>query len=200
MPEIKEEKKALRAAYKEKRKQLSKKQKAVLDRKLCLAITSHECFKKADILLSFCPSFLEPDISPVAKEALRQNKKVAFPLCDLKTHTMRFIYVSSLDELVVGSYSIPEPPSNNEEYAGESNALCLVPALAFDREGYRLGYGGGYYDRFLCSFCGVSAGVTYSDLICDRLPHGEFDIKTDIIISERGTIFINGGKNKVNDK
>ena len=189
-------KKSQRAFFKEKRRSITNEKKAELDSGLCRSVLSLVEYGQADILLAFYPSFREPVIIPIIKKAFEDGKKVACPLCD----TESFIYVSSLDELVVGSYSIPEPPSNNEEYAGESNALCLVPALAFDREGYRLGYGGGYYDRFLCSFCGVSAGVTYSDLICDRLPHGEFDIKTDIIISERGTIFINGGKNKVNDK
>ena len=200
MPEIKEEKKALRAAYKEKRKLLSKEKKAVLDQKLCSAIISHECFKKADILLTFSPSFLEPDISPVAKEALRQNKKVAFPLCDVESHTMRFIFVSSLDELREGSYSIPEPPKDNKEYLGERGSVCLVPALAFDIEGYRLGYGGGYYDRFLCGYNGISVGAVYSDFVCEALPRGSFDVKTDIIICEEGSISANVGKNKNSDK
>ena len=200
MPDLKEEKKALRAIYKEKRRLISKEERSELDSAICHAITDLDSFKNADVLLTFCPSFLEPDINAVAVEALRQNKKVAFPLCDVSSHTMRFIYVSSLDELRAGSYSIPEPPSDNEEYATESGALCIVPALAFDREGYRLGYGGGYYDRFLCDFRGTSVGVAYSEFICDKLPRGRFDINADIIISERGTIFINGRKNKVNDK
>lgn len=196
MPDLKEEKKALRAIYKEKRKLLSVKERAELDKKLCEAITELDVFKSADILLSFCPSFLEPDITPVAAKALKQNKKLAFPLCDVASHTMRFICVSSLDELAAGSYNIPEPPSENEEYSGGANALCLVPALAFDKKGARLGYGAGYYDRFLCDFKGISLGVAYSDFICDSLPCGRFDMKTNDIITERGSIFINGGKTK----
>ncbi len=200
MPDIKEEKKALRAVYKEKRKLISKEERSELDKKLCKAITELECFRNADILLSFCPSFLEPDISPVTKEALRQNKKVAFPLCDVESHTMRFIFVSSLDELREGSYSIPEPPKDNGEYLGEPNSVCLVPALAFDSDGYRLGYGGGYYDRFLCGYSGISVGAVYSDFVCEALPRGSFDVKTDIIICEEGSISANVGKNKNSDK
>ena len=200
MSDIKEEKRALRAKYKEKRRLISSDNKQNLDKTLCNAIIGLECFKRADTLLAFYPSFLEPDIRPVINEALLQNKKVAFPLCNVESHTMRFICVSSLDELRIGNYSIPEPPVDNEEYCAAANALCLVPALAFDKHGYRLGYGGGYYDRFLSDFNGTSVGMTYSEFINDSLPRGKFDIKTDIIISERGTIFINGGKNKIKDK
>ena len=200
MPDVKEEKRALRAHYKEKRRLISSDAKATLDTSLCCAITELDAFKSAEIILAFYPSFLEPDIIPVINDALKRKKRVAFPLCNVKEHTMRFKYVSDLEELRVGSYSIPEPPECNEEYSGEASTLCLVPALAFDNEGYRLGYGAGYYDRFLSDFKGISVGTAYSEFITEALPHGRFDIKTNIIISERGTIFINAGKNKITDK
>ncbi len=194
MPELKEEKKALRAIYKEKRAQLPQDKKALLDGVICRNVISLECFDKADILLTFSPSFLEPNIDPIALEALRLNKRVAFPVCDKDTHTMTFRFVSSLDELREGSYSIPEPPCGNDEYRKEENAVCIVPALTFDREGYRLGYGGGYYDRFLEGFGGTSVGIVYEEFIIDKLPRQVFDKKTDIIISERGTILTNASK------
>lgn len=194
MPELKEEKKALRAFYKEKRAQLPQDKKALLDGMICRNVISLECFAKADILLTFSPSFLEPNIDPIAIEALRLNKRVAFPICDKATHTMVFKFVSSLEELRAGSYSIPEPPDGNEEYCGGENAVCIVPALTFDREGYRLGYGGGYYDRFLEGFGGTSVGIVYEDFISEKLPRQVFDKKADIIISERGKILTNASK------
>jgi 5-formyltetrahydrofolate cyclo-ligase len=200
MPSVKEEKRALRAHYKEKRRLISSDAKAVLDAALCRAITQLDAFRRADVILAFYPSFLEPDIIPVINEALKRKKKVAFPMCNVSDHTMRFKYVSDLNELKLGSYSIPEPQDSNEEYSGEAFALSIVPALAFDKNGYRLGYGAGYYDRFLSDFNGISVGAAYSEFITDTLPHDIFDIKTDIIISERGTIFINAGKNKITDK
>ena len=195
MPDIKEEKKLLRAFYKEKRKQIQAEKRAEFDSAVCRLLTELECFKASGTILTFSPSFLEPNVAPVAIKALQLGKKVAFPICDKESHTMTFRFVSSLDELKSGSYSIPEPPQENPEYdLSETNTLCIVPAFTFDRKGYRLGYGGGYYDRFLASFSGVSLGVVYSELICDSLPHGEFDIKTDLIITERG-IFNKCSKN-----
>lgn len=191
MPDIKEEKKALRALYKEKRRLIDADRKALLDKALCENILRLESFISSDTLLCFYPSFLEPDVLPIASEALKLGKALAFPLCDTATHTMTFRYVSSLDELKTGSYSIPEPPGSNRSYEGEANTLCLVPALTFDHNGYRLGYGGGYYDRFLSGFCGVSLGVVYEELVCRKLPHGYFDVKADIIITERGSILTN---------
>ena len=200
MPDVKEEKRALRAHYKEKRRLISSDAKAVLDAALCRAITELDAFRRADVILAFYPSFLEPDIIPVINEALKRKKRVAFPMCNVSDHTMRFKYVSDLSELKVGHYSIPEPPECNEEYSGEEFAISIVPALAFDKNGFRLGYGAGYYDRFLSDFNGISVGAAYSKFITEDLPHDRFDIKTDIIISERGTIFINAGKNKITDK
>ena len=188
MQSKKEEKRALRAIYKEKRAQIKKGQKELLDSMLCQRVTALECFDRADIILTFSPSFLEPDIDPIAIEALRRGKKVAYPICDKATHTMTFRFVSSLDELCVGSYSIPEPPATNTAYSAEDNAICILPALTLSRDGTRLGYGGGYYDRFLENFRGISIGIAYDDFICDSLPSEPFDKKASIIISERGII------------
>ena len=80
MSDLKEEKKALRAVYKEKRRLIAKEDKCELDERLCLTITELDLFKSADVLLLFYPSSSEPNITAVAIEALRQNKKIAFPL------------------------------------------------------------------------------------------------------------------------
>ncbi|MBP3370790.1 MAG: hypothetical protein J6L85_08565 [Clostridia bacterium] len=69
-----------------------------------------------------------------------------------------------------------------------SNTICIVPALAIDRDGYRLGYGKGYYDRFLCDFEGVSIVPIHSSLVCERLPRNNTDIQVKIIVTETGAI------------
>ena len=100
----------------------------------------------------------------------------------------------TLDELERGAYSIPEPRADAEVFSHRRHALCIVPALAFDRRGFRLGYGGGYYDKFLKEFDGVSLGVTYDALIADKLPTGVYDVPVDVIITERRSIIPNAKK------
>ena len=69
------------------------------------------------------------------------------------------------------------------------NALCVVPALSYDRYGYRLGYGGGYYDSFLAKFSGDAIGVCYSNCIYEqRLPHGKYDRRLPSFLTERGVV------------
>ena len=69
-----------------------------------------------------------------------------------------------------------------------TSSVCIVPALVYDKQGFRLGYGKGYYDRFLSGFHGVTAGLIYSDFVVKSLPRGRFDKASDIAITEKGVI------------
>ena len=96
------------------------------------------------------------------------------------------------EEMYGEPYGIPEPPEHLPEITDFNGAFCVVPALAFSKNGQRLGYGGGYYDRFLSDFDGVSAGLCYSDFFINKLPAEKHDIALDIIVSEKGVFFPNG--------
>ncbi|MBQ7384706.1 MAG: 5-formyltetrahydrofolate cyclo-ligase [Clostridia bacterium] len=192
----KEEKKALRAEYRRLRVEISEERKKALDEKICREIISLACFRFADTLLTYYPIKGEIDLTPVTLEALARGKRVAYPVCDTESREMTFRYINSLSELCEGSYSIPEPPQSAPEFDGGEGSLCIVPAFAFDKDGYRLGYGGGYYDRFLKSFGGTSLGAVYSDFLTDELPRGYYDIAARVIVTERGSIITNAGKEK----
>ena len=77
-------------------------------------------------------------------------------------------------------------PGRSRLVEEDTGGLCVVPGLSFDEEGYRLGYGKGYYDRFLSRFRGVTVGACYSGCVRRILPHGYFDRPVDILITERG--------------
>ena len=147
-------------------------------------------FRYADILLMYYPKPDEIDIRPIAEAALAAGKKIAFPRCNPEDHTMVFHYVSSLAELEPGSYNIMEPAATLDAFALEeaerSNVVCIVPAVVFDKKGYRIGYGGGYYDRYLAGFRGTKMGFAYRDFIVNSVPHGRFDLTVDVMITERG--------------
>ena len=67
-----------------------------------------------------------------------------------------------------------------------SKSICIIPGIVFDKEGFRVGYGKGYYDRFLAEYDGTKFGLAYNECILDTVPRGRFDRHVDILISEKG--------------
>ena len=141
-----------------------------------------------ETVLLFFPVKGEPDILPLAQRLVENGKKIAFPISHTTTCTLEFKVVSDTDELVRGAYGIPEPPTGAKTLTDTSRCACLVPALGFDRRGMRIGYGKGYYDRFLSCFEGVSVGIAFADFVTDRLPCDQTDIPVKMIVTERGVI------------
>ena len=114
------------------------------------------------------------------RSLLEQGKVVMIP----QTHKehLSFHPISSLDETVKGVFGVREPVSDE----GDISAIeaFIVPLLCFDEEGYRLGYGKGYYDRVLKDHKAVKIGIAYDMQKCAHVPHEEHDIPLDVIISE----------------
>jgi len=160
-------------------------QKQTWDKAINQALINHDWFKHADKILAHYPIGSEPDIRPALEEALRQGKQVYLPKCEPATGEMRFFRVQSLESLQPGAHGIPEPEGNNYELRITDYALCLVPGIAFDAEGYRLGYGGGYYDRFLAQHAQLTTlGVCYEMMMQARLPREARDIPVTRVLAE----------------
>lgn len=155
---------------------------------LCNGIEALKEYKDADVILLYFPTRSEPDISALADIARRDGKKIAFPISVTKDCTLDFRFLSSPDELEIGAYGIREPRADAERATLSDRTLCIVPALAVDTDGYRLGYGKGYYDRFLSTFEGNAVVAIHSSLVCERLPRNDTDIPIKTIITETGAI------------
>ena len=155
---------------------------------LCNGIEALKEYKDADIILLYFPTRSEPDISALTDIARRDGKKIAFPISVTKDCTLDFRFISSPDELEIGAYGIREPRADAERATLSDRTLCIVPALAVDTDGYRLGYGKGYYDRFLSTFEGNAVVAIHSSLVCERLPRNDTDIPIKTIITETGAI------------
>ncbi|MBQ5634028.1 MAG: 5-formyltetrahydrofolate cyclo-ligase [Clostridia bacterium] len=155
---------------------------------LCNGIEALKEYKDADVILLYFPTRSEPDISALADIARRDGKKIAFPISVTKDCTLDFRFISSPDELELGAYGIREPRADAERATLSDRTLCIVPALAVDADGYRLGYGKGYYDRFLSTFEGNAVVAIHSSLVCERLPRNDTDIPIKTIITETGAI------------
>ena len=132
-----------------------------------------------------------PNRSAFAKKAVSLGKRAAFPKCVSKG-IMKFYYVESLSDLKKGRYGIQEPEGRDEdEFTGSVHPLCIVPCLAASRDGERLGYGGGYYDRFLSKFDGISACVVYDRFVEEELVREKrYDKRTDLLITESGVLVV----------
>ena len=185
---VKEEKAALRLECSRIRNAIASQEKEAMDGKICRHLASLAVFRYAKKLLLYHPIRSEVNVLPLMQTALSMGKEVYFPLCDpIKEGIMTFHRVFSFDELSKGSFSVLEPSEQAPLYVDDSSfSVCVIPALAYDRQGYRLGYGKGYYDRFLADFSGTRIGVGYQELLLPQVPHNRFDLKADLIVTEKG--------------
>lgn len=175
-------KKELRALCRGKRENIENRQEksAVIVSKI-LAMPQ---VKNADKLFLFYPLKDEINLLPLMEYAKENGKMVGFPLCEDKDGKMSFRIVNSLDELETGSFGIREPSKNSAEIS-PSGAVIFLPALAVDKKGYRLGYGKGYYDRYLAKYPDLkpfTVGVIYEELLFDEIPHDKYDIPCDKVV------------------
>ena len=143
-------------------------------------------FQKAKHIAAFTSTGSEINTLPLLGHILSSNKKLYLPKTE-KTHTlMHFHAVTDLRDLILGSYNILEPPPGIA-IPPEQIDLMLVPGLAFDNHGYRLGYGQGYYDRylkFIRTGC-FTLGVAYSFQIIDKIPNADHDIPVNAVLTEK---------------
>ena len=188
MDDIQSSKEELRKKYLGLRDSLDALELADTDEEICSRITRSDFFSRASKILAYCPFGSETDIGYALKKALEDGKKVYYPRC-VKGRRMEF-FTPGPGGLRPGKFGISEPDGSGEKFlpSADGSDLIIVPGLIYDRSGYRIGYGGGYYDRFLPSFGGVSAGVCRDVFLIDRVPRGDFDVHVDMLYTEREEI------------
>ena len=166
---------------KEQRKSVGEERLAQASAALCAAVITSRAYRRAPVLLLYAALPGELDLQDLFQHARADGKIVAYPRCGNKGQ-MTFFSIAHEKELVRGRYGIREPGQGTramEEIPQE--ALCVVPALVYDRMGHRLGYGGGYYDRFLAAHPCVTVGGCLRELYVDELPKEHTDIPVDTI-------------------
>lgn len=124
----------------------------------------------------------EPDVRPLFKQWWSQDIKLVVSKTDFKFKQMHHYYLNDQTELVENKMGIPEP-ANGEEASIEDLDLILVPLLVSDKEGYRIGYGGGYYDRLLKETKALKVGLSLSPPVDEILQREEWDIPLDYLIT-----------------
>lgn len=187
--DIRPMKNALRKQYKDLRLSLSAAEKRRMDEAIADFVRKTPEYRNSQTLLLYVSTLIEVDTRGLILRALKDGKIVAVPRCIDNTREMDFYIIKSLSDLERGSFGVDEPnPEKTEKLTNLKNGLCIVPALSYDKQGYRLGYGKGYYDRFLCRFGGFVMGICYDSCITDALPHGRFDRNAETIVTQTGVI------------
>jgi len=149
---------------------------------ICTKIEAWSAFKFADVILSYLPIKAEVDLGTLFIEYPR--KRWVLPRIIPGTdHRMTFHPYEPM-QLVRHPYGMLEPVASLPSIDPQDIQLALVPGLAYQHEGWRLGYGGGYYDRFFKCFKGLSLGITFAALLLDQLPHTEHDLPVQWIATE----------------
>lgn len=165
---------------------LSNEERQTFSREIAENVLAHSALKKAEIVFCYSAYAGEVETDFLIDALLGMGKRVCLPLCDKNTNTMTARRIKSRSELALGAYGILEP--SGEEILPEEIDFIIVPMVAFDRNLTRLGYGGGYYDRYLPKTKAFKCGIAYSFQEAGKLPHGEYDIPLDMIITEKEVI------------
>ena len=197
-------KQQIRKKYKTLRNEMSSEEVRKKSDQICENIISSELFQNAEKILAYAPLGNEVDIRPVIEEGWKQNKRIAFP--KVFGDTMKYFEVSDFSELEEGTFHVMEPREDHP--VDWSDALVLVPGVAFDRKKNRMGYGKGYYDRFFerrsqsdcvheqvakadyeCPLyrktgC-IELGVAYELQVAEKLPVEENDLPMEYLVTEK---------------
>lgn len=172
------DKKQLRKELITKRKKMTDEEFSNKSLSICNRLLNNSQYLKSKVIYCYYSVNKEVDLLPFIKQALEDGKIIAFP--KVKGQNMDFFEVKSLEELEPGYFDIPEPPETTPAPKGD---LIIVPGVAFSKKGERLGYGGGFYDRFLEHHKVYTIGVAYDFQIMNSLPTEEHDMKLNEIIS-----------------
>ena len=183
------DKSELRKVMKRKRSGLSAER--ILMYSGCIAenLIRRQEYADASVLLAYVSFSSEVNTHFLIEKAWKDGKRVAVPKC-MDDSKLEFQYIRSFDDLAPGKFGIPEPVTGESvEYNEDDKCLLLLPGVAYTNKGDRLGYGGGYYDRYLKKHDSIpNAMLAYSLQQTETLPVDEMDVPADMIITEIGCI------------
>ena len=174
------DKKELRKKIREQKRAMTEEQIVAASERLGELFLACEQYKNAKTIYGYLPYNQEVRTVPMLEQALRDGKRVAVP--KVYGEQMKFIYLTDLTQVEKGYAGIPEPVAD-EPVADDTEALVLMPGLAFDPQGHRIGYGGGFYDRFLAEEPKhPTVALCYDFQVFPALETEEFDIPVDLVL------------------
>lgn len=174
------DKRELRRQIREKKQQMTPEQIALASSRLGEMFIATEQYRRAKTIYGYLPYNQEVHTTAMLVRALQEGKRVAVP--KIFGDEMKFIYITDLSQVEKGYRGIPEPVAN-EPVANDPTALVLMPGVAFTKNGDRIGYGGGYYDKFLAREPEhPTVALCYDFQIVETLPTQEHDIPVELVL------------------
>ena len=173
------DKKALRSQIRALKRAMTEEEIQLRSQKLGEKFLASEAYQNAKTIYGYLPYNQEVRTTPMLEQALKDGKKVAVPKC--YDDEMRFIWLDDLTRVEKGYAGIPEPIDDGP-IADDPTALVLMPGMAFDPQGHRIGYGGGFYDKFLAKENHPTLALCYDFQVFDSLETEEFDIPVDCVL------------------
>ena len=181
----KEEKQRLRTVIRAEEKKLSAKYKTASSAAICARILGMPEYRDAETVFCFVGRQHEIDTTPLLADALASGKRLCVPLC-VDKGSMELRQITDLAQLIPGSYGIQEPPADAPVVSVDDVDLSVIPCMTCDHGGRRLGFGGGYYDRFLSAYRAAAVLVCRERLIREELPVEPHDMPVPWVVTERG--------------
>ncbi len=175
-----------REKYKKLRKDFDKVGKESKDKSIFEKIVNSKVYLECEDLLTYVSMGFEVDTLRLIKYSLDIGKNVYAPLVTKEKHVMKFYRVNSVEELCLNKMGILEPKAFDEWSGGKT--LCIVPAIVYDLKGFRIGYGGGYYDYFLSRYKVETIGIIYDEFILDKVDVDVYDHCVSKIVTESRVI------------
>ncbi len=189
--DIRIQKNLIRENLKQLRNCLTIAEKQRLDTKIANRFLNLWQYRESGLILAYVSNSIEVDTKFIIEQALIQGKRVAVPKCVVGTRKLEYYLIDSLEALEKGSFGILEPcESKCEKLLNYSGGLVIVPALSFDKNGFRLGFGKGYYDRFLSNSELKTVGICYDCCLMDDLPKGKYDRNVNMVITESKILYL----------
>lgn len=187
------QKRELRSSLRAERDAIDPDERRAIDRRIGASVTALPEWGRARLVLVYLAVGSEVETRGIIHAAWREGKLVALPRVT-GPRRMTWYQVDDLDGLEKSKFGVLEPPAQRRAEVNPADAgpraLAVVPGLTFDRRGYRLGYGGGFYDTFLNGFEGFSAGICRERTLLDELAAvAEHDVPVDAVLTESETLY-----------
>ena len=186
---LREEKNKLRDIMRERRNSLTPEEKRIKSEQICK--NTFAIIKPGETVMGFVSKEAEVNTRPFLEMLLAAGNPLVVPIIVKEDHSLRLSYLKDLNHLVPSTFNVPEPIGHEIPVPDGAVDVVILPMLAFDKYGSRLGYGSGYYDRFLDKNPGIkTVAMAFACQEAEKVPTEEFDVPVDYVITENGIAFL----------